>query len=57
MTESERYVEITSLLNKAGTLADDNPNLADLIFVASKAALEWAVVAANREGRDIQFAP
>ena len=53
MTEAERYVEITSLLNKAGTLAEPTSELHRLIGDAVLIAYGAAVVAADKEGRKI----
>ncbi len=53
MTDADRFVEITSLLNRAGRLADDDTQLARLIGEAGLAALGRAHVAAEREGREV----
>ncbi len=55
MTEAERYVEITSLLNNAGTLAGEDARLTDLIFDAAKFAFSRAQTAAQKEGREIRY--
>ena len=53
MTDAERYTEITSLLNKAGTLARSNKALADLIGDAVVVAWGRALHEAKKEGREI----
>ena len=53
MTEAERYVEITSLLNRAGTLARNEPDLTGPIGDAVKIAYFRALAAAEKEGREI----
>ena len=53
MTEAERYVEITSLLNKAGTLSTPTSELHRLIGDAVVIAFGAAQAAAHKEGREI----
>ena len=53
MTRAERYVEITSLLNKAGALAGADKTLADLIGDAAVMAWKRALIEAKKEGREI----
>ena len=53
MTEAERYVEITSLLNKAGTLSAPTSELHRLIGDAVLIAWARASAAAQKEGREI----
>ena len=58
MTEAERYAEITSLLNKAGTLAKGAADYTDDALpdaIGAVVLLAWnrTVTAAEKEGREI----
>ncbi len=55
MTDAERFVKITSLLNEAGTLATatDDPELVGLIGDAVVVAWKRARSRAELEGREI----